>query len=583
MFKNNNNINLLDENTIHNIKSGETIKDKSSIIKELVENSIDSNATQIKIILSNKINNKIIVSDNGVGMSKKDSVICTNNHTTSKINSYKDVLSLKSLGFRGEALHSIRTVAKLKILTRSRNDLLGTEIYWINGKIQYIKDVGMPYGTQVEVSDLFYNIPERKRFLDSAFSETADIIRSYKSLILPFFKINFIFYINNKLYNSNILSVQNNNHNERLNRIKLILNNRKYGKTFILCNKLNNIYVTIYMISPLNNIYSKGDIYTYINKRHIINRDLKKNIKSAFSNFIKRIESYLLICFIKIKKNKINPNINPQKINILIEQKIDFYNTIKSIIYNTIKLNRLDYTNNDSYYIKNIKRNVNKNRNHFLNLKDDIDKINNTCNDQLDIHTHFVKYIGQVKLTFLLFEYKDKIGIIDQHAAAELILFKKIVKRQESTILAMEKNIVPVNLNICLTTDEWLLLYSNIKIINKYGIYISFLKNNNIIIKSHAIFFINYNIEYILYNIIKILEKKSSLSDWIFEFIKEVSLKTACYKSLRAGVVINENEACNLLQDLNNVSNNTHCPHGRPIIKFIEIKEMFNWFDRTFN
>jgi len=571
------NINVLDNDTIYNIASGEAIKNKSSIIKELIENSIDSKATQIKIILHNKINDKIIVSDNGIGMTRKDSIICTNNYTTSKINSYKDIFSLNSLGFRGEALHSIRTISKLKILTRTRKDLLGTEICWIKGKIEYIKDVGMPYGTQVEVSDIFYNMPERKKFLNNKTSENADIIKVFKSIILPFFKINFIFYINNKICNLNIFSLQNKSHSERIKRVKLILN-KKHKKIFILNNKFDNISITIYIMAPLENIYSRGYIYTYINKRHIIDRELNKIIKSSFSNFIKLINSYLLICFIKIFKNKINPNTCPQKINVLIKDKENFYNVIKSIIYNNMRLNK-SYYNCNSYYMKT---NINKNQKFIIKLKDDISKIN-IYKDHLDLHSHFIRYIGQVKLTFLLFEYKDKMVIIDQHAAAELILFKKIIKRQECTIFEMEKNIVPVKINMHLPSNEWLLLYKNIKLINKYGLYITFLNKNNIIINGYAFFFINYNIEYILNNIIEILEEKSSLKEWIFEFIKKASITKACYKSLRAGTEINTKEACYLLKELDGVVKNTHCPHGRPIIKFIEIKEIFNWFGRNLN
>jgi len=556
----NNIINILDNNTIYNIAAGEIITNKSCIIKELIENAIDANATRIKIILSNKINatnNKIIISDNGIGMSRQDSIICTNRYTTSKIKSYKDILSLNSLGFRGEALHSIRTIAKLKILTRSRNDDIGTEIYWVNGKIQYIKDVGMSYGTQIEVYDIFYNIPVRKIFLSDDFHENINIIKMFKSIILPFYKIKFIFYINNKLYNSHIYEVKNNNYNEKKNRIKLILKNRKYSEIFILKDKIDDISFEAYMASPLNNIYTKGDMYTYINKRYVLNKNFNKIIKSIFSNFIKKIDSYLFICFIKISSNKINPNVHPQKQDVLIENKKNFYNIIKSIIYNIIKIS---------------KRTKSKN-----NL------INNINNDKIDISLESVKYIGQIKSTFLLFEYKDKIGIIDQHVAAELILFQKIIKRQKYTILDMKKNIIPVNFKLSLTIDKYLLLYKNIILINKYGIYISFIKDNNIIIKGYAYFFKNYNIEYILENIIEVLEEESSLSDWIFDFIKKISIKTACSKSLRAGTNINKNEACKLLKELNDLSSNTHCPHGRPIFKFIKFKEIFKWFGRNFN
>ncbi len=571
-MSNDNIINILDNNTIHNIAAGEIITDKTCILKELIENAIDAKATRIKIILSNKKDektNKLIISDNGIGMSRVDSIICTDKYTTSKIKSYKDILFLNSLGFRGEALHSIRTIAKLKILTRSKNASIGTEIYWVNGEVKYIRNVGMPYGTQVEVYDIFHNIPVRKKFLRDHFYENIKIIKFFKSLILPFHKIKFIFYMNGNLYTFNKYELKNDNSTERKNRIKLILKNRKYSEIFILNKDLDNISFISYIAAPLNNIYTKGNTYIYINRRYVLNRELNKAIKLAFSKFIKKFDTYLLICFIEISVNRINPNIHPKKTDVLIEDKKNFYDIIKSIIYNIIKSDN---------------ENVNKIKQYDTKLKNKLVKSNeNIYNNKIDINLKVIKYIGQVKLTFLLFEYNNKILIIDQHVAAELILFRKIIKRQENIILNMEKNLILVNIKIDLAIEKYLLLYKNINIINKYGIYISFIKENKIIIKKHASFFKNYNIENILENIIEVLEEENNLKDWIFDFIKKIIIKIACYNSLRAGTKINKSEACKLLKELNSLSNNTHCPHGRSISKIIDFKEIFKCFGRNFN
>ncbi len=169
-------IHVLDEATINKIAAGEVIERPSSVVKELIENSIDAGASDIRIEVVKSGKKQIRVTDNGCGMSKEDATLSFVKHATSKIKIMEDIESVRTMGFRGEALSSISAVAKVEIITKTRKELSGTKVMVHGGKLMSINDTGAADGTVVTVEELFYNTPARKKYLKSGNTELAHIV-----------------------------------------------------------------------------------------------------------------------------------------------------------------------------------------------------------------------------------------------------------------------------------------------------------------------------------------------------------------------------------------------------------------------
>jgi len=169
------NISILPEQIVNRIAAGEVIERPSSVVKELVENSLDAQATMISVSVRHGGKGLIKVVDNGTGMDPEDAALCLKSHATSKIRDSEDIFKISSFGFRGEALSSIASVSRVTLSTMNSSQQVGTEIEAVGGKMQSVKDKGIPVGTSLEISDLFFNTPARRKFLKSERAEYASI------------------------------------------------------------------------------------------------------------------------------------------------------------------------------------------------------------------------------------------------------------------------------------------------------------------------------------------------------------------------------------------------------------------------
>ncbi|WGH27059.1 MAG: DNA mismatch repair endonuclease MutL [Candidatus Shikimatogenerans bostrichidophilus] len=380
-----NKINILSEKIISKITSEETIKNFSSIIKELIDNSIDANSKNISIYIDNFTDNLTVI-DDGNGISKNDVNLCYLKGSTSKIKNLNDLINIKTIGFRGNALYSISNISILEIITKNNTNKIGTKIIIEYGKIKKKIPYYCNIGSSFTVSNIFLNFLYKKDFLLSKKKEYYKIIKNIKKNIICYNKINFKLYHNNKLlffYNKNSI----------LNRLyNIYFKELKFNKNIFLIfkKKINKIKFKIFLLNPIYLKKYKKKIYKYIfvNNKFIINNDYYCLINNKLFKYLNK-KNIIYFFFIKIDSKKVNFNILPDKSKVIFKKKIKIKNLINKF---------LEFFLNKNYFIN--KKILN---NYFLKKKKKKKK---------NIYINNKKKIKYIKKFLILIKKKKKIKII---------------------------------------------------------------------------------------------------------------------------------------------------------------------------
>jgi DNA mismatch repair protein MutL len=366
-------INLLPPEIINQIAAGEIIENPASVIKELVENSIDAKAKRIEIILKKSGFEKIIVKDDGIGISKEDLILAPKRHATSKIKSFEDLYSIKSFGFRGEALASIFSVSKAKIISKQKGDKIGNLISYED--ISKTEEIQTDFGTIIEVKDLFYNTPVRKKYLKSEKKELKDILDIVEKISLA---------------NSNIfIQVKNDDKlifnkpffNNLEDNIIYILGKDLKGNLLKVENEFKGIKIYGFIGNPSEISYPvKKNQYIFVNSRFIKSKLVSDAIYEGFSTNLMEGRHPFFVIFIDIDPEIIDVNIHPKKIEIKFENEIEIFSNVKNSIYNVFLKNETfkSFEKKEKYdnqkelnehteikISKNNSNNINKDKNYF--------------------------------------------------------------------------------------------------------------------------------------------------------------------------------------------------------------------------
>lgn len=311
-------IKLLSEDTIQKIAAGEVVENPYSVIKELVENSIDSGATFIKVEIKNAGKKEIMISDNGCGIEEDDIELAFTKHATSKLNNFEDIYSILSYGFRGEALASISAVSKVDINTRTKNSEFGIHCYLENNKIIRKNKIGMNLGTTIYIRDLFYNVPIRKKFLKSDAYENSIITTLMYSFALANQKISFKYIKDSKVV------FETNEKNTLKDNIKYIFKDELYKNLIPI--DINDSDYKIYGYISNNHFYkgTRSSQFLFVNGRYIFDEKIRNIIEKSISSLIPKGKFPAFIIFIEVNPNLIDINVHPnkRKIKFVFEDKL---------------------------------------------------------------------------------------------------------------------------------------------------------------------------------------------------------------------------------------------------------------------
>jgi len=329
-----NTIKILPEQISNKIAAGEVVQRPESVVKELIENSIDAGATKIELIVKKAGKNLIQVVDDGIGMSEEDLLLSVQKHATSKIWAYEDLEAIKTLGFRGEALSSISAVSQVEIRTETRDDEIGTRIRFDEiGNL--VKDKGsFSKGTSVTVKNLFFNTPARRKFLKTDATELKHIIDTFNKNALSHPTIHF------KLFNAGEL-IYDYEAGDLEARIKQVFADNMLDAILPVNEKTDFLSVNGFIGKPALLKKSKGDQYLFLNSRYIINKQINHAVFSGFEHILEKGDFPFFILFLKIDPKKIDVNIHPSKLEAKFDDDKDVYNFVLAVVRKSLGMHDL--------------------------------------------------------------------------------------------------------------------------------------------------------------------------------------------------------------------------------------------------
>lgn len=581
------NIHVMDENLANKIAAGEVVEKTMNVVKELVENSIDAKASEIKVNLIDSGVKEITVIDDGVGMDKDDAVLAFSRHATSKLKTLEDLFYINSLGFRGEALPSIAAVSLVNLKTS--NGTVGTEVIIDGGEIKEVKSSDLKKGTRITVKNLFYNTPVRLKYLKNLYTELANIVEYINKMALSFPNIRFILTNNEKV----LLNTDG-----RGNLLKVIGNiyGMELTKKMIEINSNNDDYELSGFISlPECAKSAKSNISILVNGRFIKNNEINKIILESYHTYIPEGKYPIVILNINVDPILIDVNVHPTKLDIKFS-KID---TLKELIMSSIKeklesINLIpkveniveeypEYSYNDepinTISTSNVAPigDVDVKNTEEIALNFEVDSSNENYNEDDNNRIKKMYPVGVVHATYIIAENEDGMFIIDQHAAAERINYEKYLEKMGTHDNTSIDMIVP--LKIELLNNDYIILKENMSILLDLGFDIEEFGINTIVVRRHPYWLPDYAINESIRKIIDIVVANESFDS--YKFTEKIAITLACKLSIKANDRITLTDMEDLLDRLRNTKNPFTCPHGRPTIISYSKYELEKMFKRV--
>ena len=594
----------LSKNVINQIAAGEVIERPYSVVKELVENSIDAGATKISVEVANECRD-MRVADNGSGIHPDDILLAFSKHATSKILYSEDVYNISTMGFRGEALASIISISKLTCITRMKEFDYGTKVECQNSEVKQVR-TGCAVGTIMEIKDLFYNIPARLKFLKSPKTELSYITEYLQSISLVNPNISFELKFNGKIVFKTTAQ------NEQIQTIKEIFSNEIASKLrpVLMVDKLSGLKISGYVSSPDYTRSSKKDYYTYVNSRLVKCPAFQKSIDNVYRNLIGNTRYPFIILNLEIPPTDVDVNVHPTKKEVRYKNP----NQIFNFIYTSINSALTSYKNQEieldekREVIEEQKKEENNNVwNTSVSENDDvfvdsnasiagIFKINEEETKEVPVlnrlknnittmpqkqafqaklieNSDFIEediIIGQYKKTYILIEKENGLEIIDQHIADERYIYEKL---RESKNIDCQLLFISDVLEISPIDKE--LLESNKEKLSRFGYEIEILSDTEIIFRKVPQLLSKISPKEIL---VDILENLQGNLDNLEE---QILITTSCKAAVKANTYLNHYQMEEIIKNWRKTKNPETCPHGRPISKFIEHKDLAKFFQRN--
>ena len=583
-------INKLSIDLINKIAAGEVIQRPSSVIKELVENSIDAESTDIKLLIKDYGKTLIEISDNGVGMNEKDLRLCFLKHTTSKISKSSDLFSLTTNGFRGEAISSISSVAKIKISSSNNNDGVRNVLFIENGEISKFNQEGGLRGTTISVSSLFYNVPARRKFLKSDNVELRHIISEFSRQSLCNPGLSFSLKHNAK----DLFVLNKSNLKERITR----LFSKNIDKKLVPIDEITDIAsINGYVFKPefLNKTNSLQ--FFFVNGRFIRNSYLSHSIATAYEGLIKPELRPSYILFIKTPTDQIDVNVHPNKIEVKFENESSLYSIIRSSVRHALgKFNispNIDFSDNVNISMPNMHTSkistpsidFNNDFNPFKNLEGNVnDEIKEISSDFKDhklsssmgiFSDHELRSSSTYSSfnflnKFIVTKTKSELLIINIRKAYQRILYERILSEMNNKTNVSQTLLFPVKLSF--SESDFSILIKLKKALSHLGFIFEKFSDNEIEVSGiHPVFkhdglegFFNELIEN---EILNYKEHSSSMNDYLAKLI-------CLSKSINISHLVNEQEQILLLNQLFACKDSKFTPENKKIYIAIEDKEI---------
>jgi DNA mismatch repair protein MutL len=637
-------IKILSEHLANQIAAGEVIERPASVVKELLENSIDAGASQIQIDIGGSGTRLIKVIDDGMGMNADDALLCLERHATSKLGGRTDdssrLAAIRSLGFRGEAIPSIASVAKMSITSRTENDPLGTRIEVRYGKLLKVHETGCNKGTIIEIKDLFGNLPVRKKFLKSLRTELFHIEEIIKNYSLANYQLGITYTLNN----TRILDFTAGTDTLK-ERVTMLYAKIATEPLIPLQDDSSpdsaddRIAVKGFLLSPEQSFPTTAKLRLFVNGRAVKDRMMAHAVREGLSGYLMKGRTAAGVIFLRLPYEMVDVNVHPTKQEIRFQQP----NRIHEKIVSAVRRSMGNYQKSakQNLFGKNLVRQrteadqrfppakkksgapnayqlldsgptptPDKNsptgigtgyiapspkdtvfsqmrENKDVGTAEPVAPFTQTTNNE-DLVPDSLKPIGQFKDLYLLCEAKRNnesyLVVIDQHAAHERILYENLKKQFAARQMTSQSLLFPKMLE--LTPEYAAILEKNSVQVQQLGLMVEEFGGDNFIIKTVPAVISHLDPEEILTGILMEFsgpeygqEEGQKRAD--ATRLDDILASMACKAAIKAGQNLDKLEIQELIKIMQESRAFTHCPHGRPVVRMFSAADIDKWFHRS--
>ncbi|MCX6734352.1 MAG: DNA mismatch repair endonuclease MutL [Candidatus Peregrinibacteria bacterium] len=597
-------IKVLPESLINQIAAGEVVERPASVVKELVENSIDAGAKNIVVEMKDAGKSFIKIIDDGCGMIPEDLELALQRHATSKIRDEADLWKIKTMGFRGEALASISSVSKMIIRSKTVNDLAGTEIQSVGGEIKLKQEVGMPSGTQIEVYDLFFNTPARQKYLKQDSTELGHVTSILDMIALAHPELSFKLVHNDKVIFDLARS------SDLISRVADIFGKATSEAMLPVFYGGSAFQIDGFIGKPLLSRSTSQHQYFFVNGRPIQHFLLANTIKTAFHSMLMENKKPVFILNIKIDPALIDVNVHPRKTEIRFEDQQSLIKVVYGCVKTALEKNILipkGFTESQRYMSDSFPKDevsggeselggfmkfggspVKQENFNFgmgemkaaMNFSKDFIETRQAEGIQTGAVTEKrfdMKPIVQIFNSYIVAQNDSGLVLIDQHAAHERVRFEELISQFEN----QEKSVQPLlmALQMELSNEEVSLIKENMDIFSGLGFEIEPFGGNTFVIHAVPVFLAKENMEEVIKGVLDdILNQKNTSK--MHGRREEMLTYMSCRSAIKFGQKLSLIEMQSLIMQMEKLQRPYTCPHGRPTMVSLTMDELGKMFGR---
>lgn len=595
-------IRVLPDVVVNQIAAGEVVDRPASVVRELVDNALDSGADDILVTLDGGGNSRVTIRDNGCGMSRDDALLAFERHATSKISTAADLWDIQSLGFRGEALASIGAVAKIRLRTRERDSTSGTEVTIEGGRLSNVSACAWGGGTEIEVRHLFYNMPARRKFLKSQRAELTRIKSWLQNVSLTRLEVRFRLVEDGR----EVLSLPR--VADRLTRAQSIF------QTDLIPVSLTGTAISVSggVAHPSIALSDNSGLVIFVNGRLVSDKIVTRAVRDGFDSMLKEREFPVGFLCVDVDPKSVDVNVHPQKSEIRFRDPHFVFEAVRDAVSHAVRELRAPTLVQKAVHTPSL----------HVESSEDFPPVSIPMSqypgmfsgaaairpepsvpyaaparsfapqaqsfaagspivansDEKKFQFHDLKFIGQALGCYLLCELDDQLVVVDMHAAHERVNYNRIRSALHSKSAMISQSLL-VPLYVSLSPDQVVVVIEMAEHLAKMGVRVAPHTDRSVAVVGVPLVLSHLNVQELLSEIAT-QELAMAAKETIEKFIDHMAARVACHASIRSGDAVTRDGAYALFAALDDTSLSTACPHGRPVVVSFGRSAVERWFGR---
>jgi DNA mismatch repair protein MutL len=565
-------IRVLHEKVVSQIAAGEVIDRPASVVRELVDNSIDAGSGRIFVLIEKGGKSLIRVSDNGAGMVRDDLLLSIERHATSKISSVSELFAIASLGFRGEALPSIGAVSKMEITSRPKEEIAGHRLKVSGGRVRSIDEVGCPPGTLVEVRDLFFNLPARKKFLKGERTETDQILDLLVSIGLPYHQVHF------RLDSGERTLLNLPPTTELRNRFPGVFG-PEVGSSLKETSLDNRDFRIKAFLGDPEHARSRADrILLYVNRRHVRDKLIMHAVMEGYGQRLMKGRYPQAVVFLDVNPSLVDVNVHPAKQEVRLQQGRIIHEALIGAVQRALGRELHPVS---GVVLTPFEAAVHEDHPLQMALEPPAGYKQQERGEGSSGAQAELQILGQLRETYILSETPEGLLVVDQHAAHERVVYEMLRRSYGSSGPEVQAFLIPKRLEFSL--KDAATVSEKLDSIRALGFDVEPFGGTTFLLRSVPSLLIDTRWENLFSELIPTLQEGNlEEGDPVVNGVSDRVLTImACHGAIRAGQHLSQQEMAHLVRQLFCTALPTNCPHGRPTFRKFSIEEMERLFRRS--